>query len=415
MKTSILDIENWREIVATLSRNKTRTFLTAFGIFWGTAMLAMLWGGVHGFEGIMRRNFAGFATNTGAVFSGVRGMNYKGFNKGSWWTLTEQDVADIRRLAPYMQYSSEVNSKYVSAVYNDKSKKANALGVDADFGRIQVPVIYEGRFINDTDVRSSAKVAVIGKNLSNELFGGESPIGRYVSLNGIYFKVVGVAGQKSDASIMDRVDDSFVLPSATMRVAFNRGTMVEGLIYTAPDGHKPSDNEKAIRRIISAAHYIHPDDERAVNFMDVSEMFEMIDTMFLGLSILALFIGASSLMAGVIGVGNIMWIIVKERTHEFGIRRAIGAKPADITVQVLSESVLLTIVAGIAGVCFASLVLGLVDKGTMSPTLGAAGFQLPFSTAATIVAVFFVLGSLAGTLPAVKAMRIRPIEAIRDK
>lgn len=415
MKTSILDIENWREIVATLSRNKTRTFLTAFGIFWGTAMLAMLWGGVHGFEGIMRRNFAGFATNTGAVFSGVRGMNYKGFNKGSWWTLTEQDVADIRRLAPYMQYSSEVNRKYVSASYNDKSKSANALGVDADFSRIQVPVIYEGRFINDTDVRSSAKVAVIGKNLSNELFGGESPIGRYVSLNGIYFKVVGVAGQKGEASIMSRVDDSFVLPSATMRVAFNRGTMVEGLIYTAPDGHKPSDNEKAIRRIISAAHYIHPDDERAVNFMDVSEMFEMIDTMFLGLSILALFIGASSLMAGVIGVGNIMWIIVKERTHEFGIRRAIGAKPADITVQVLSESVLLTIVAGIAGVCFASLVLGLVDKGTMSPTLGAAGFQLPFSTAATIVAVFFVLGSLAGTLPAVKAMRIRPIEAIRDK
>lgn len=415
MKTSILDIENWREIVATLSRNKTRTFLTAFGIFWGTAMLAMLWGGVHGFEGIMRRNFAGFATNTGAVFSGVRGMNYKGFNKGSWWTLTEQDVADIRRLAPYMQYSSEVNRKYVSASYNDKSKSANALGVDADFSRIQVPVIYEGRFINDTDVRSSAKVTVIGKNLSNELFGGESPIGRYVSLNGIYFKVVGVAGQKGEASIMSRVDDSFVLPSATMRVAFNRGTMVEGLIYTAPDGHKPSDNEKAIRRIISAAHYIHPDDERAVNFMDVSEMFEMIDTMFLGLSILALFIGASSLMAGVIGVGNIMWIIVKERTHEFGIRRAIGAKPADITVQVLSESVLLTIVAGIAGVCFASLVLGLVDKGTMSPTLGAAGFQLPFSTAATIVAVFFVLGSLAGTLPAVKAMRIRPIEAIRDK
>ncbi|MBO5268040.1 MAG: ABC transporter permease [Muribaculaceae bacterium] len=415
MKTSILDIENWREIVATLSRNKTRTFLTAFGIFWGTAMLAMLWGGVHGFEGIMRRNFAGFATNTGAVFSGVRGMNYKGFNKGSWWTLTEQDVADIRRLAPYMQYSSEVNRKYVSASYNDKSKSANALGVDADFSRIQVPVIYEGRFINDTDVRSSAKVTVIGKNLSNELFGGESPIGRYVSLNGIYFKVVGVAGQKGEASIMSRVDDSFVLPSATMRVAFNRGTMVEGLIYTAPDGHKPSDNEKAIRRIISAAHYIHPDDERAVNFMDVSEMFEMIDTMFLGLSILALFIGASSLMAGVIGVGNIMWIIVKERTHEFGIRRAIGAKPADITVQVLSESVLLTIVAGIAGVCFASLVLGLVDKGTMSPTLGAAGFQLPFSTAATIVAVFFVLGSLAGTLPAVEAMRIRPIEAIRDK
>ena len=415
MKTSIFDIENWREIVATLSRNKTRTFLTAFGIFWGTAMLAMLWGGAHGFEGIMRRNFAGFTANTGAVFSGVRGISYKGFNKGSYWTLTEQDVADIRRLAPYIEYSSEINRKYVKSIYNDKSKKANALGVDPDFARIQIPVIYEGRFINDTDVRGTAKVTVIGKNLANELFGGESPLGKYVSLNGIYFKVVGVAGQKGEASIMSRVDDSFILPSVTMRNAFNRGTTVDGLMYTAPAGHKPSDNEISIRRTLSAAHYIHPDDERAVNFMDVSEMFEMIDTMFLGLSLLALFIGASSLMAGVIGVGNIMWIIVKERTHEFGIRRAIGATPADITVQVLSESVLLTLVAGVAGVCFACLVLGIADNATMSPTLGVAGFQLPFTTAAAIVVIFFILGSLAGTLPAVKAMRIKPIEAIRDK
>lgn len=415
MKTSFFDIENWREIVATLSRNKTRTFLTAFGIFWGTAMLAMLWGGVQGFEGIMRRNFAGFATNAGAVFSGVRGMSYKGFNKGSYWTLSELDVAEIRRRAPYMEYSSEVNRKYVTSSYQDKTKRANALGVDPDFAKIQTPVIYEGRFINETDVRDVSKVAVIGRNLANELFGEESPIGKYISLNGIYFKIVGVAGQKGEANIMSRVDDSYILPSVTMRTAFNQGTSVGGLIYTAPAGHKPGDNEAAIRRILTAAHYIHPDDERAVEFLDVSEMFEMIDKMFLGLSILALFIGASSLMAGVIGVGNIMWIIVKERTHEFGVRRAIGAKPADITVQVLSESVLLTIVAGVAGVCLACLVLGIADKATMSDTLGAAGFQLPFSTATAIVAVFFILGSLAGTLPAVKAMRIRPIEAIRDK
>jgi len=136
---------------------------------------------------------------------------------------------------------------------------------------------------------------------------------------------------------------------------------------------------------------------------------------FFGISLLALFVGLSSLMAGVIGVGNIMWIIVKERTHEFGVRRAIGAKPADITVQVLSESVLLTLVAGISGVCFASLVLGVADKATFDPNLGAAGFQINFVTAMVIVGAFFVLGSAAGTLPAIKAMRIKPIEAIRDK
>ena len=149
--------------------------------------------------------------------------------------------------------------------------------------------------------------------------------------------------------------------------------------------------------------------------MDISEMFEMISKVFLSISLLAFFVGFGTLMAGVIGVGNIMWIIVKERTHEFGIRRAIGAKPADITGQVLSESVLLTLVSGTAGVCFATLVLYVADKVTYQPLLGYAGFQISFGMAVGIVFTFFILGSLAGTLPAIKAMRIKPIEALRDK
>ncbi len=415
MKITFFDIENWREIVATLSRNKTRTFLTAFGIFWGTAMLAMLWGGASGFEGIMRRNFAGFATNLGGCFSGTRSISYKGFNKGSSWSLNEQDVANIRRIAPYIESSSEVNMVSVSAAYADKSKRGRCLGIEATYSDILITVIYEGRFINESDVRSSAKVVVVGKNMATELFGEESPIGKYLNLNGIYFQVVGVAGQLSQASIMGRVDDSFIAPASTMRRAFNRGTAVDAFMYTSLPGHSPSDNEPYIRRAIGINHPIHPDDERAVNLMDISEMFEMVDNLFFGISLLALFVGLSSLMAGVIGVGNIMWIIVKERTHEFGVRRAIGAKPADITVQVLSESVLLTLVAGISGVCFASLVLGVADKATFDPNLGAAGFQINFVTAMVIVGAFFVLGSAAGTLPAIKAMRIKPIEAIRDK
>lgn len=152
-----------------------------------------------------------------------------------------------------------------------------------------------------------------------------------------------------------------------------------------------------------------------MGFMDISEQFEMIDNMFLGLSILAFFVGFGSLMAGIIGVGNIMWIVVRERTHEFGVRRAIGAKPLDITVQVLCESVLLTLVAGTAGVCFAAMILGVADMFTASPLLGKAGFELGFSNAIAILATFFVLGSAAGTLPAIKAMKIKPIEALREK
>ena len=162
-------------------------------------------------------------------------------------------------------------------------------------------------------------------------------------------------------------------------------------------------------------HPISPDDDKAMWVMDISEEFEMIDNLFLGVSLLALFVGAGSLMAGIIGIGNIMWIIVKERTQEIGIRRAIGAKPRDIIVQILSDGVVLTSIAGLAGVCFATLVLALVDNLTADPVLGSAGFTLTFSQAIGIVLTFLVLGTAAGTLPAIKAMRIKPIEAMRDK
>lgn len=415
MKLAIFDIENWREIGATLARNKTRTFLTAFGIFWGTAMLAMLLGGASGMEGIMRRQFAGFATNMGATFSGTRSLSYKGFNKGSYWQLTEQDIALVRSKAPYIEKSSEINGKSVTATYGDKTKSCQVIGVEAEYSEIVSPILTEGRLLNETDVLHNRKVAVIGKNMATELFGSGSPLGKYVGLDGVYFLVVGVAAQRGDMSIAGRIDDSFLLPSTTMRRAYNFGNKVGFFVYTAPSGHGPSENEAAIRRAISHNHPIHPNDERAIQFMDISQNFAMVDGLFLGLSILALFVGAGSLMAGVIGVGNIMWIIVKERTHEFGIRRALGAKPLDITVQVLSESVVLTLISGVAGVCFATIVLGVVDMVSADPIHGTAGFQISFGLAMGIVSAFIVLGTAAGTLPAVKAMKIKPIEALRDK
>ncbi|MBO5444955.1 MAG: ABC transporter permease [Muribaculaceae bacterium] len=415
MKTSIFDIENWQEIGATLARNKTRTFLTAFGIFWGTAMLAMLFGGAQGFEGMMRRNFAGFATNLGGVFSNRRTVPYKGFNKGSDWDITSQDVEIIRRLAPAIEYSTEMNLRSATAAYGTQTKSANAMGVEGEYAGIMNPVIIEGRFINNSDVTNERKVAVIGKNIATSLFGSDSPIGKYISVDGIYFLTVGVASQLSEVSIGGRLDDNIVIPSTTLRRAYNSGNKVNFFVYTAPPGHSPSDNESVMRRVLATAHSISPDDKVAIEFMDISEQFEMIDKLFLGISLLALFVGFGSLMAGVIGVGNIMWIVVKERTREFGIRRAIGAKPLDITVQVLSESILLTLVAGTLGVCFGALVLGIADSLTYDPLLGHAGFELPFKTALIIVGTFFLLGSAAGTVPAIKAMKIKPIEAINDK
>lgn len=415
MKLTIFQSDNWREIIATLSRNKTRTFLTAFGIFWGTAMLALLTGGADGFRGIMSRNFAGFATNTGAVFTGTRSQSYLGFNKGSSWTLTSEDVDDLRRIAPAIEHSSSINFASVQAAYGSRSKATRALGVEPGYANVVLPVIYSGRFLNSSDEEQCRKVAVVGRNLASEIFGTEDPVGKMVGLNGVYVRIVGVAGQKSEASIAGRVDDSFILPNSTLRRAFNLGNKVTFFIYTAPAGKKPSDNEATFRRYLGRRHAIAPGDDRAIGFMDISDMFEMVEGMFAGVSILAFFVGAGSLLAGLIGVGNIMWIIVKERTHEFGVRRAIGAKPADITVQVLSESIFLTLIAGVAGVCFAALILGALDIATADPLLGKAGFEISFSTAMSVAGIFLILGSAAGTLPAVKAMRIKPIEALRDK
>lgn len=415
MRITIFDPENWREIGATLARNKTRTFLTAFGIFWGTAMLALLMGGADGLRGIMSRNFAGMATNMGSITSGQRSISYKGFNKGTSWDLTINDCENICRIAPFIESSSMTVSGNAKAVYLKNSKSTNYIGVEAEYNKIMQPIIYSGRFINDADVQQYRKVAVVGKNVAGEIFGNDDPIGKRIEVNGVHFTVIGIGGQLSDATISSRIDDSLILPISTAQRAFNHGNVVKFLCFVTPQGHKPTENKSAIYSYLSRRHSFAPNDENAVWFMDISDFFDRINSLFLGLSILAFFVGIGSLMAGVIGVGNIMWIIVKERTHEFGIRRAIGAKPLDITVQVLSESIVLTLIAGTAGVCFATLILAAADTITADPLLGHAGFELAFGSAIAIVATFFVLGSAAGTLPAIKAMKIKPIEALRDK
>lgn len=415
MKLQILDPENWREIGATLARNKTRTFLTAFGIFWGTAMLAMLWGGADGFKGVMSRNFAGMATNMGFMASGNRSIPYRGFGKGTGWELNESDLEALRSATPKLDRITGINHISVTATAGTRSKSIYGMGVDDDYFHVQTLVLFGGRYINSSDVAGSRKVAILGKNVANELFPHSDPIGRGVNLNGIHFTVVGVAGQLSEASIGGRVDESVLIPGSTARRAFNQGTTVHFISYTSKPGYKPSESEPAIRRVLSTRHTIHPDDDSAFWFNDISEMFDMINNLFLGITILAIFVGLASLLAGVIGVGNIMWIVVKERTHEFGVRRAIGARPADITIQVLSESILLTVVAGTAGVCFAAAVLGVADNMTAVPMLPPAGFQISFGRAVGILFTFIVLGSLAGTLPAIKALKIKPIEALRAR
>ena len=416
MKNSLFDIDNWREIGATLSRNKTRTFLTAFGIFWGTAMLAMLWGGAAGLKGMLMRNFEGFATNMAVITAGRTSIPYKGFNKGMKVRITQSDLDAIRTRVPNIEASSGILMQTVNVAYNTTGKtNVFCEGVEPDYFRIQTPILYQGRLFNEIDIKERKKVSAIGRNLARELFGNDDPIGKFISINGIYFQVTGVIGQSGEFSIGDKMDDSVFLPENVMRSAFALGTNVDFMMFTVDPGHDPDEVKPMLMRVIRSSHPIHPDDETAIRMMNVAEEFRRIDNLFLGVSLLALFVGAGTLIAGIIGVGNIMWIIVKERTQEIGIRRAIGAKPRDIIIQVLSEGVVLTAIAGIAGIVFATLVLAVVEHVTYDPLAGPAHFMLRFSHAVWIMAVFLILGTAAGLIPSLKSMKIKPIEAMRDK
>ncbi|MDE5694182.1 MAG: FtsX-like permease family protein, partial [Duncaniella sp.] len=226
--------------------------------------------------------------------------------------------------------------------------------------------------------------------------------------------VIGVIGQTSEINIGAKMDESIFIPYNTMRRSYNLGNRIHIFMMTFKNGCKPGDYERLVRHVIASNHPIAPDDDGAINYFNISEMFEMVDNVFAGITLLALFVGIGSLLSGVIGVGNIMWIIVRERTHEIGIRRAIGAKPRDIITQILSESMVLTTIAGIAGIVFATIILGLVEMASDGPA-GPIRFQLSFSQATGILITFLILGTAAGIIPAVKAMRIKPIEALNDK
>ena len=412
---NLFDTDNWREIGASLSRNKTRTFLTAFGIFWGTAMLAMLMGGASGLRGMLMRNFDGFATNLGACFPDRTTKSYGGFNKGMLWQLDDRDVEFTRRVSPVIDLSTKLTFEMGNLCYNTRSTARQILGVESDYFKIQLPVINSGRVLNATDDAQIRKVAVVGSSVAAELFGSENPVGKYISVNNVYFLVVGVVSQTSQASIGGKMDETVIIPSTTLRRAYNKGTEVDGFIYTAKSGHSPKEIEPVMRKAFTTFHPVDPDDSDALRFMDISEPFQMVENLFIGISLLALFVGIGTLMAGIIGIGNIMWIIVKERTQEIGIRRAIGARQRDIIIQILSESAALTTMAGIAGILFAVVVLSVADRLTYDPVLGSAHFQLSFTNAACIMALFVILGTAAGIIPALKAIKIKPIEALNDK
>lgn len=411
-----IDKDTLEEILITITRNKTRSLLTAFGVFWGIFMLVALSGGGQGMQEELQQQFEGFATNSGFVVSSKTNEAYKGFRKGRWWDLEISDVDLVADVEGVQMATPSTAMWGKSAVYEGNKYSCNIRGLYPEYEQLEHQEIAYGRFINDVDIREGRKVCVIGKRVYESIFKeGGDPCGKYVQVDSVYYQVVGVCSSEGNVNIQGEASQAVTLPYTTMQKMYNLGNEVQVVCFTMEPGMKVKDVKPEIERRIKQAHYISPTDKQAVMLLDLEAMFSMMDNLMTGVRFLTWMVGLGTLLAGAIGVSNIMMVTVKERTTEIGIRRAIGARPRDILQQILSESIVLTTVAGMAGISFGVFVLNVLEKAANPPGVVETHYQVGFGMAIGTCLLVVALGMLAGLAPAYRAMAIKPIEAIRDE
>ena len=377
-----IDIDTCEEILITITRNKTRSLLTAFGVFWGIFMLVALIGGGQGMQEELKSQFEGFATNSGFIAAQKTSEAYKGFRKGRWWDLELEDVDRVRNVDGVALATPSIALWGQVAVYGDNKYDCSVKGLYPEYEQIEHQEMTYGRFINDVDIKESRKVCVIGKRVYESLFKpGEDPCGKYVRVNGIYYRVIGMCSSEGNVNIQGQASEAITLPFSTMQQTYNLGKKLHVVCFIMKPGVKVKDVQPEVERLVKAAHYIAPDDKQAVMLLNAEAMFSMMDNLMIGVRFLIWMVGLGTLFAGAIGVSNIMMVTVKERTTEIGIRRAIGARPKDILQQILSESMVLTTIAGMAGISFAVFVLQILEKAANDPGVIKTHYQVSFGLA----------------------------------
>ncbi|MGB1307986.1 MAG: ABC transporter permease [Oceanihabitans sp.] len=414
----MFDIERWQEIFETLSKNKLRAFLTGLSVASGIFILVILLGFSTGIQNGVRSQFQRDATNLVSVWTGVTTKEHKGLNPGRRIQLKNDDFNAVsRKYANNIEHQSSFYTIWGGLVnYKNESGNYRIQGILPGNQFIENADVSKGRFINIADVDNANKVAVIGNKVAQDLFKGKDPLDKNISLYGINFKVVGVfydpGGERDESKVF--------LPLTTAQLAFNGGDNIRKMMFTL----KMADNfdqavaesqaiSKAIESEIKLRQTVSPDDTNAVRVNNTLEeakkIFSLIDT----IAAVFWFVGIGTIIAGVVGVGNIMLIIVKERTKEIGIRKALGAQPWSIIGMILQESVFVTMFSGLFG-----LILGLALLELTGPLIESDFIKYPqvdFNTALTTVFVLVFAGALAGFIPAYRAAKIKPIVALRDE
>jgi len=416
----MFDLDRWQEIWFTITHNKSRSVLTAFGVFWGMFMLVVMVGAGVALQRGMSSQIEGFATNSCFVYADQTSEPYKGFKKGRTWNMENEDIPLILNKVPEIQYLAPVlfggGGSTNNVTRNDKAGSYSIKGSYPSYNEIDASKMVYGRYINDIDIVEKRKVCVIGERVYEVLFPkDENPLGKNIKVNGIYFQVVGVARHTSSINIGGNAEESIILPFSTMQQAFNQGKIIHFMAITTKPGVKVKVVEDKVHKVLAEKHSISPLDKKAVGGFNIEDEFNMFLYLGIGIATLIWVVGLGTLFAGAVGVSNIMLVTVRERTKEIGIRRALGATPRDIIVQILSESIVLTLIAGIAGLMFGVGLLSLVGMALSHGDQFFKDPQISFSVAIGAMFILLIIGTLAGFIPANRAMNIKPIEAIREE
>lgn len=417
--------DRWSEIMEALTANWFRTLLTAFGVLWGIFILVILLAAGRGLENGVKQGFGGIATNTMFMWTQTPSKPYKGLPKGRTYNFKTADVAAIKEEVPNLRFISPRNQLGGFGGSNNvvRGLKTGAFNVYGDYPEIiqQEPMdITSGRFLNYSDINEKRKVAIIGEGVKKEMYGkGEEILGSYLKINGVNFMVIGTYKKKGGGGgNSEEAQKEIYVPFTTFSLAFNRGDNVGWMAITANDGSSITSLKGQILDLIKVRHSIHPEDERAVGNFDLYEEFSKVNGLFVALQAVAYFVGILVLLSGIIGISNIMLIVVKERTNEIGVRRALGASPWSIRGQILMESIFLTILSGMAGIALATGIIALINNMLSGMDTSEMMFANPSVNLGVIMVALSILiisGLLAGLIPAQNAIKIKPVDALRTE
>lgn len=419
----MFDLDKWQEIFNSLGKNPLRTFLTAFGVGWGIFMLIVMMGAGNGLSNGVTSEFQGTATNSFFMWAQRTSKPYRGFLAGRWFGMDLDDYEAIKRNVPEAKVIAPRNQlggyqRGNNVTRGSKSGTFNVMGDFPQITQIEGIIITKGRFVNELDIEDRRKIAIIGTRVRDILFEkGEDPIGQSIKIQGIYFKIAGIFKTKQSGDQAERDTQRIFIPFTTFQHAFNYGNRVNWFAIRSQDNIPVSFVEDKVIALLKRRHKIAPDDERAFGHFNIQKEYSKITGLFTGITILVWIVGIGTLAAGMIGVSNIMLVIVKERTQEIGIRRAIGAKPWSIISQIILESLTLTGISGYIG-----MVLGIGTLELVNAALGEGGggmmFQNPDVDLSLILRAFAILvvaGVIAGLIPAQRAVSISTVDALRSE